>query len=110
MNTKLKKNKNKNKNKKENQDNFEEPEKLCDPKSECFICLEIYYENEIPIKLNESTYYSKKCECNVWVHNFCLDKWYFTSYYICPICREYIFTDLYQYHTNEEQIIEEVLN
>jgi len=108
MNTKLKKNKGKNKYNKNTI--FEEPEKLCEPTNECFICLEIYYENEKSIKLNESTYYIKKCDCNVWVHNFCLDKWYTTSYYVCPICREYIFEDMYQYHTNEENTNEENTN
>jgi hypothetical protein len=103
MNTKLKKNKNKNK----KEQILNEPKKLCDSKNECFICLEIDCDNEIPIKLNESIYYIKKCDCNVWVHNFCLDKWYTTSYYVCPICREYIFEDLYQYHTNEENTNEE---
>jgi hypothetical protein len=110
MNTKLKKNKNKNKNKIIKEQFLDKPENLCDSKNECFICLEIDCDNEIPIKLNESTYYLKKCDCNVWVHNFCLDKWYSTSYYICPICREYIFEDMYQYHTNEEDINQENRN
>ena len=88
MNTKLKKN-NKNKNKKQE---ITIKELICE--NECFICLEIYYNTEIPIKLNESHNYPKKCECNIWVHNFCLDKWYSTSFYICPICREDIFTDV----------------
>ena len=88
MNTKLKKN-NKNKNKKQE---LKIKELICE--NECFICLEIYYNTEIPIKLNESHNYPKKCECNIWVHNFCLDKWYSTSFYICPICREDIFTDV----------------
>jgi hypothetical protein len=98
--------------------NNNQVEQLCDIKNECFICLENYHNNEISIKLNENPYYQKKCDCNVWVHNFCLDKWYSASSYICPICREYIFTDLYQYHypineeepINEEPVNEEVVN
>ena len=97
----MKKTKQKNKNKQINE--------LCESKNECFICLEIDCGKEITIKLNESSYYQKKCDCNVWVHNFCLDKWYSASSYICPICREYIFEDLYQYHypINEEEPINE---
>ncbi len=87
MNKKNKKNKNK-------KQELKIKELICE--NECFICLEIYYDTEIPIKLNESSNYPKKCECNIWVHNFCLDKWYSTSFYICPICREDIFTDLNQ--------------
>ena len=56
---------------------------------ECFICLEIKYNNENVIKLNESLYYAKLCECNSYVHNFCLNKWYSVCY-ICPICRTII--------------------
>jgi hypothetical protein len=108
MNKSKQKSKQKLKNKKEQI--LDKPEQLCELTNECFICLEIDCDNEIPIKLNESTYYIKKCDCNVWVHNFCLDKWYTTSYYICPICKEYIFEDMYQYHTNEEDINQENRN
>ena len=97
MNTKLKKNNKNNKNKKQE---LKIKELICE--NECFICLEIYYNTEIPIKLNESPNYPKKCECNIWVHNFCLDKWYSTSFYICPICKEDIFTDVNQ-NQNQNQ-------
>jgi hypothetical protein len=60
---------------------------------ECFICLEIKYNNEDVIKLNESLYYAKLCECNSYVHNFCLNKWYSVCY-ICPICRTIISDDV----------------
>ena len=81
---------------------------VCETINECFICLENYHNNEITIKLDENPYYSKNCDCNSWVHNYCLNKWYATSSYICPICRKYIFTDLYQYHypINEEPVNE----
>jgi len=106
MNTKLNKNKNKNKLKKQ------KSEILCETTEECFICLENCHNNEISIKLNENPYYSKICDCNGWVHNYCLNKWYATSSYICPICRKYIFTDLYQYHypINEVPLNEVPLN
>jgi hypothetical protein len=103
MNTKLKKNKKGNK-KEKNYEELKESKELIEPKNECFICLEIYYNNENTIKLNESLYYSKICDCNVWVHNVCLNKWYSTSCYSCPICRKYIFTDMYQYHYPADEI------
>jgi hypothetical protein len=59
--------------------------------NECFICLELLNNNETVIKLNESAYYNKICDCNGWVHNFCLNKWYSIAY-ICPICRKTIFS------------------
>jgi len=59
--------------------------------NECFICLELLNNNETVIKLNESDYYNKICDCNGWVHNFCLNKWYSIAY-ICPICRNTIFS------------------
>lgn len=110
MNTKLKKNKKGNKKEKV----YEEPKQnkeLNEQLNECFICLEIYCNDENTIKLNESKYYSKLCDCNLSVHNVCLDNWYSKSCYVCPICRKYIFTDIYQYHypTNEEPLNEESL-
>ena len=111
MNTKLKKNNKKNKKEKI----YEEPKQikeLNESNNECFICLEIYCNDENTIKLNESKYYSKLCDCNLSVHNVCLDNWYSKSCYVCPICRKYIFTDIYQYHypTNEEPVNEEPVN
>ncbi len=105
MNTKLNKNKNKLKKQKSEilcETNVCETNvcetNVCETNNECFICLENCHNNEISIKLDENPYYSKICDCNGWVHNYCLNKWYATSSYICPICRKYIFTDLYQYH------------
>jgi hypothetical protein len=92
----------KNKNKKINE--------LCESKNECFICLEIDCNDENPIKLNENPYYPKNCDCNVWVHSFCLDKWYSTSSYNCPICKKHIFTPINQSLTNQALIIQRPVN
>jgi hypothetical protein len=104
MNTRLNKKKHKNKNKLEQKGENVCETSVCETIDECFICLENYHNNDFSIKLNENPYYSKNCDCNGWVHTYCLNKWYATSSYICPICRKYIFTDLYQYHypINEE--------
>ena len=85
--------KNKNKNKKERK--LKEKESEQEQEKECLICLEYKYDNEIPIKLNESEYYTKLCDCNSLVHNFCLNKWYSVSYN-CPICRTNIYEDINQ--------------
>jgi hypothetical protein len=96
---------NQNKKKHKNKNKLEEKsENVCETTNECFICLENYYNDEVSIKLNENPYYSKNCDCNSWVHNYCLNKWYATSSYICPICRKYIFTDLYQYHYSINEV------
>ena len=84
--------------------------KNCEPKNECFICLEIDCNDENPIKLNENPYYPKNCDCNVWVHSFCLDKWYSTSSYNCPICKKHIFTPINQSLTNQALIIQRPVN
>ena len=102
MNKSKQKSKQKIKNKKEQI--LDKPTQLCEPKNECFICLEIDCNDENPIKLNESLYYPKNCDCNVFVHEFCLDKWYFTSSYICPICKENIFTDVIQEPINQNVV------
>jgi hypothetical protein len=107
MNTKLKKNKKGNK--KETEKVSEEP-KQNEQLSECFICLENYCDNEISIKLNENPYYPKNCDCNVWVHSFCLDKWYSTSSYNCPICKKHIFTPINQAPINQALIIQRPVN
>jgi hypothetical protein len=101
MNTKLKKYKKTQKNKNINimsqfsnlkDSNLKDSTNNDDIKNnECFICLELLHNDETVIKLNESIYYKKICDCNAMVHNYCLNKWYSFTY-ICPICRTNIFS------------------
>jgi len=96
MNTKLKKYKKTQKNKNINimnqKSNLNESNNNDDINNdECFICLELLHNDEKVIKLNESIYYKKICDCNALVHNYCLNKWYSIAY-ICPICRKNIFS------------------
>ena len=90
--------------------NNNQVEELCELKNECFICLEIDCNDENPIKLNENSYYPKNCECNVWVHSYCLDKWYSTSSYNCPICKKHIFTPINQAPINQALINQTPVN
>jgi hypothetical protein len=60
---------------------------LQNEKTICFIC----YETEIEAKqLNLLKDYVKKCNCNGWVHNNCLNKWY-EKCNKCPICRTTVY-------------------
>lgn len=52
---------------------------------ECFICFEKNIHNEPIQKLKNQIIYIKQCDCNVWVHNSCLQKW-FELNKKCPIC------------------------
>ena len=61
---------------------LDEKEKICD----CFICYELLNENEMPIKLNNNSYYLKNCNCYGFIHKKCLDKWV-NSNNSCPVCR-----------------------
>jgi hypothetical protein len=57
----------------------------------CFICYEIKTTYEIETKqLNLLKDYIKKCNCNGWVHNQCLNKWYELCNK-CPICRTFVY-------------------
>ena len=57
----------------------------------CFICYEITTDDEIQtITLNMQEDYIKFCECNGFVHNSCLKKWYDKSNK-CPICRRDVY-------------------
>jgi hypothetical protein len=71
-------------------------------KNICFICYEIKLEDEIqPIMLNLQEDYIKMCNCNGFLHNICLQKWYDKSKK-CPICRK----DIYKRVTFSMIIIE----
>lgn len=69
---------------------------------ECFICLEIStkYENQ-PLRLSQKINYFKKCDCDGWVHDDCIEKWYYLNER-CPICRNKVcFINFeYQYMIN----------
>ena len=49
---------------------------------ECFICL----ENHLLLKLNSQKSYYKKCTCDGFVHEACLDQWHDVKP-VCPICK-----------------------
>ena len=50
----------------------------------CFICYELFHENE----------YIRKLKCNHVFHKKCVDKWLYTQFleskdeYTCPLCRQ----------------------
>lgn len=52
--------------------------------SECLVCLEM--NNNNMIRLGEITNYKKDCECNAWIHVYCLNTW-LNNKCVCPICR-----------------------
>ena len=54
----------------------------------CFICYEIKYEQTITLNLENN--YIKNCDCNAWIHNACLNKWYDKSKK-CIICRKNVY-------------------
>lgn len=54
--------------------------------SECFICFENMYDDDLSIRLNSHILYLKTCKCDGWVHNYCVTKWYNINNN-CPICR-----------------------
>jgi len=53
-------------------------------KNDCFICFE--NENKL-LKLKIQKFYKKKCNCDGWIHEDCLHKWY-DNCQECPICRK----------------------
>jgi len=55
--------------------------------SECFVCLELILNGEKPILLKNQNIYCRTCQCNGYIHNECLKKWYRRNE-SCPICRE----------------------
>jgi len=59
-------------------------------KNMCFICYEINSDEMQTITLNLQEDYIKICECNGFVHNNCLKKWYDKASK-CPICRKDVY-------------------
>jgi len=57
--------------------------------NECFICYEYFLDNKYSKKMSCISEYSKSCDCDVFVHTICLNKW-FDIYKNCPICRKTI--------------------
>ena len=57
--------------------------------NECFICYEYFLDNKYSKKMSSILEYCKNCNCDVFVHNVCLNKW-FDIYKNCPICRKAI--------------------
>jgi hypothetical protein len=53
--------------------------------NECFIC----FENASIIRLNNQELFFKTCNCNGWIHERCLEKWY-NIHHTCPICRKHM--------------------
>ena len=67
---------------------------------ECSICFEVSNEHEkYPSQLKYLKEYIKKCSCNVFVHNNCIEIWYNTCG-TCPICcKQMIYINIeYQYY------------
>ena len=57
--------------------------------NECFICYEYLLDNKCSKKMSSIFEYRKSCDCDVYVHIVCLNKW-FDIYKNCPICRKTI--------------------
>jgi len=66
--------------------------------NECFICFEVSnkYEKN-PSRLSNKIDYFKKCECDGWIHDDCLEKWYLLKE-TCPICRNKVIYINYDFH------------
>jgi len=57
--------------------------------NDCIICYEYFKDDNIPINLNSQSKFNKKCNCNLWVHESCLQLWHdATNITNCPICRQ----------------------
>ena len=63
---------------------------------DCFICLEVYFDNLKTIKLTKMKDYTKECSCDGWIHEECFNKWHIVNKK-CPICRTIIVFTKYEY-------------
>jgi hypothetical protein len=53
---------------------------------ECLVCLEYEIQNNMmPVSLKDILFI-KKCNCDAWIHECCLNDW-LKKNYKCPICR-----------------------
>jgi len=64
---------------------------------ECFVCLEVYIDNSITVKLNNMKNYIKQCSCDGWIHEYCFNSWHLVNPN-CPICRSVIIFTKYEYY------------
>lgn len=81
----------------ENYENNENNEKqIVYNENECFVCLEVYFDNLKTIKLNKMEEYIKECSCDGWIHEKCFNKWHNVNKK-CPICRTVIVFTKYEY-------------
>jgi len=72
-------------------------EKKSEEENECFICFEVSNEDEkIPSRLNNNINFIKKCKCDGWIHNNCIEMWY-NIHGKCPICCEKIIYITFEY-------------
>jgi hypothetical protein len=80
-----------------NNENYEICEKpIVHNENECFVCLEVYFDNLKTIKLNKMEEYIKDCSCDGWIHEKCFNKWHIVNKK-CPICRTVIVFTKYEY-------------
>lgn len=83
-----------------NNENYEQ-DTICEKpivynENECFVCLEVYFDNLKTIKLNKMEEYIKDCSCDGWIHEKCFNKWHIVNKK-CPICRTVIVFTKYEY-------------
>lgn len=68
--------------------------------NECFVCYELMdLSHNPPISLDSQNIYIKLCQCDGYIHNGCLKRWY-NKNKKCPICRVLILEDydpIYKY-------------
>jgi len=68
----------------------------------CIICWQDdEIDNNIPTLLKQNTNFITFCDCNTYIHDVCLNRWYCRTF-SCPICRLYLIYD--PDFTNNERI------
>jgi hypothetical protein len=96
---------NKNKyNKKGKKNQKQSSELILNETNDCFFCLDIIVDSEIEkTHLKYNKYYIKTCQCDGYIHNECLEKWY-NKHKKCPICRNIVFEKKELFIENIENI------
>ncbi len=59
---------------------------------ECFICLQDLESNRTTIRLKHHNLYKKRCKCDGYIHESCLEDWLYINN-SCPLCREPMYSD-----------------